>query len=554
MLQPPQKRMGNLYHAIVVLLVAISSIQSKIYLVYKSPKTGKCGYNGYVPGGLGPSIKRITSPQAKLQERQMSIFAFKDSRVNAVKDKSQQYYDKLISIFGDVCPQVGIGFGVLGLAAMVEQDLSQSGPPTIEEVVKSVNEAFEEFTKDVNDRFDRMEQYVNHQIMKSEKDLVNVKLRSIFKSWKDCIDEKTRNGAIRCQTNAVQKMRGERPFFYPGFNKKKIWSLSNRPPVDDVIKMEANFMLFRDYTLINIMMVQTLVNIYRDDKNLPNANTLKEQYVNQLSEDANDAIEYAEFVFKWLKDLYGERSKNECRDTLTCERKQEGDILRGDCSCIFAANLKERCHTQIQIKTKGDQVSPFVRTDIPADLAKSNAMAMNYVAEMFFNSGSSYHDNFNARVYRVYLLRDMETYWQNEILDLIPTWRDIANKEKQNTGIKTSGESKSRKIVNVGSAVRGALAKLGRRDMMPNYQYFGRRKYRPMRDYRYGENTMESNGLEERYDTMSRFDENPAFDNLRRRSRFQQASKMRDLMLERQPKRMLRDPYQGYRRQRYERF
>ena len=77
---------------------------------------------------------------------------------------------------------------------------------------------------------------------------------------------------------------GERPFFYPGFDKRKIWSLSNRPPVDDVIKMEANFMLFRDYTLINIMMLQTLVNIYRDDKDLPNANALKEQYINQVGD------------------------------------------------------------------------------------------------------------------------------------------------------------------------------------------------------------------------------------------------------------------------------
>ena len=48
--------------------------------------------------------------------------------------------------------------------------------------------------------------------------------------------------------------------------------------------MEANFMLFRDYTLVNIMMLQTLVNIYKEDNTLTNANTLKEQYLDQVSD------------------------------------------------------------------------------------------------------------------------------------------------------------------------------------------------------------------------------------------------------------------------------
>ncbi|XP_066926943.1 uncharacterized protein [Clytia hemisphaerica] len=460
--------MATFHQAVVLLLVAVISVQCKIYLVHKSSKTGKCGYNGYVPGGHGPSIKRITSPEAKLQEEQMSMLAFKDPTVNKVKSVSRKYYDQLVTVFGDVCPQIGIGLGVFGLATMIEGDISGSAPPTHADVIKSVNTAFEKLTKDVNARFDRMQHYVNHQIMKSERDLVNVKLRSIFKSWEDCIDEKTKNGAIMCQKNAVRKMRGERPFFYPGFDKRKTWSLSNRPPVDDVIKMEANFILFRDYALINIMMVQTLVNIYREDKKLPNANILRDQYINQLSEDANDAIEYAEFVFKWLKDLYDERSKNYCKDSLTCKRKQEGDILRGDCACIFAANLKEECHTQIQIKTKGGQVAPFARKDIP-DWVKSNDKAMTYVAEMFLNDGSAYHDNYNAKLYRVLLRRDMEKYWQNEILDLIPTWRNIANKGKQKTGISTTSTSGGSVNVNVGSAVRGALSRFGRRDMIPNY-------------------------------------------------------------------------------------
>ena len=84
------------------------------------------------------------------------------------------------------------------------------------------------------------------------------------------------------ESNTSFFIAGERPHFYTGFDKKDDWSLSKRPPVDDVIKIEANFMLFRDYTLINIMMVQTLVNIYRDDKDLPDAKKLKEQYIGQV--------------------------------------------------------------------------------------------------------------------------------------------------------------------------------------------------------------------------------------------------------------------------------
>ena len=200
--------MGNFHQAVLILLVAVSSIQCKVFLAHRSPKTGTCGYTGYVPGGQGPSIKRITSPQAKLQEQQMSMFAFKDPTAKKIKDKSEKYYNQLKEIFGDICPQVGVGLGLIGLLNMVEKDATNTAPPTHADVIKSVNKAFDQLTKDINERFDRMEHYVNHQIMKSERDLVNVKLRSIFKSWEDCIDEKTRNGAITCQTNAVRKMRG----------------------------------------------------------------------------------------------------------------------------------------------------------------------------------------------------------------------------------------------------------------------------------------------------------------------------------------------------------
>ena len=58
----------------------------------------------------------------------------------------------------------------------------------------------------------------------------------------------------------------------------------------------------------------------------------------------------------------------------------------GDCSCIFAANLKERCHAQIQIKTKGGQVSPFSRKDLGAAI-KSNNQAMDYLAKNYLDRG-----------------------------------------------------------------------------------------------------------------------------------------------------------------------
>ena len=205
--------MANFHQAVLILFVAVSSIQCGIYLVHKSPKTGTCGYTGYVPGGQGPSIKRVTSRTAELQKQQLSLFAFKDAKSEALKEKSKKYYGQLTEVFGDVCPPVGIGLGILGMGIMIEEDVTKSAPPTVTDVIKSVNEAFDEFTKDINERFDRMEHYVNHQIMKSERDLVNIKLRSIFKSWEDCIDEKTRDGAITCQTNAVRKMRGKIPIF-----------------------------------------------------------------------------------------------------------------------------------------------------------------------------------------------------------------------------------------------------------------------------------------------------------------------------------------------------
>ena len=121
-------------------------------------------------------------------------------------------------------------------------------------------------------------------------------------------------------------------------------------------------------------------------------------------------------------------------------------------------------------------------------------------------------------------------------MDLIPTWREIADKGKQN-GIKPASQHKN---VNVGASVRGAMSKFGKRDMMPYYKHFERREYRPMRDYV---------PEEKRLDTISGFYDNPAFDYLRR-SRYDQPNGMRDFMFDRQPRKSFRDSYQSYRYQR----
>ena len=206
--------MESFQKGVFILLIAVTSIHCKVFLAHRAPKTGTCNYKGYVPGGHGPSIKRITSPEAKLQEQQMSMFAFKDPTAKKIKTQSEKYYNQLTAIFGDICPQVGVGLGLLGLATMIEKDATNTNTPTHADVVKAVNKAFDQFTKDINERFDRMEHYVNHQIMKSERDLVNVKLRAIFKKWEDCLDERTKNGAIDCQIHATRDMRGETCNFF----------------------------------------------------------------------------------------------------------------------------------------------------------------------------------------------------------------------------------------------------------------------------------------------------------------------------------------------------
>ena len=190
----------------------------------------------------------------------------------------------------------------------------------------------------------------------------------------------------------------------------------------------------------------------------------------------------------------------------------------------------------------------------------------------------------------------MEKYWKNEILDLIPTWREIADKGKQESGIRSStsessgSSGSSHNVNNVGATVRNFLSKYGKGDMMPDNRYFERREYRPMRDYvpeerrydtmrRFYENpAFESRDLligddipeegkpdnfligdyapeERRYVTMRRFYENPAFDYLRRRSRYDQPNDMRDFMSDREPRKSFRDdPYKSYRNRYYQRF
>ena len=193
--------------------------------------------------------------------------------------------------------------------------------------------------------------------------------------------------------------------------------------------------------------------------------------------------------------------------------------------------------------------------------------------------------------------RDMEKYWQNEIMDLIPTWREIADKGKQESGIRTTTATGAYPVsgsnnqnVDVHALVHSFLGKKRKGDM-PNNRYFERREYQPMRDYARDERRYDTtrrfyenpgferrnprigNDLpgeekpdnpfiggdyapeERRRDNMRRFYENPAFDYLRRGSRYDQSNDMRDFMFDRQPRKSFRnDPYQSYRNHYYQRF
>lgn len=251
---------------------------------------------------------------------------------------------------------------------------------------------------------------------------------------------------MNCQQNAVRKIRGERANFFQNENYKGIWTSTNKPPVEKVKIIEAHFITFRDYVQLNLLSLQTMVNVYKKDK--VNA----DQYRKWLKEDALEAVQYAEFAYNWILYLHTSQSKNYCKETLQCETGSEGNKLKADCNCYFEASMHkgQQCHLKGSLLKDGKQIGGYIRKQLYA-LSQDDAIK-KYLLFSLADSDHYIKRN-NAKIYLYNMQKSVTTYWQNEILDLIPTWKKVANPP-----VKSVEPPKS---VNVGSLVRGALGKLG---------------------------------------------------------------------------------------------
>ena len=118
------------------------------------------------------------------------------------------------------------------------------------------------------------------------------------------------------------------------------------------------------------------------------AGAVKKELINRYSIPKVIQQAYITNIFLYTNDIpiFSEHAVQTLRHVLFLLNRFLFQTPLGDCSCIFAANLKESCHAQIQIKTKGGQVSPFSRKDLGAAI-KSNNQAMDYVGESYLDRG-----------------------------------------------------------------------------------------------------------------------------------------------------------------------
>jgi len=415
----------TIIHIAVVALVAQHEVEGKEFSIRTDSDAGMCHFSGYVPGGKVVIVSPTKSETARAETNILANIAGFGG--NADTDVLQ--FPKIPSTIETIVPKLGpslalfsVVFGVIDQSFTSSQLLTAT-PKLIEDLAyKAVNKLI----RDVMDRITDMKNYMDLETMNIIKDRVNVEFIHMFTLYSGCLKEVSLQRAIECQEDANQYIRSGFSMFMLFTDELKKFTESSPPTVDQIKKMELTFLPFREYATLSLMQLQNLKDTYRDNQDsLTNGPTIYRELLGKLSSDAQNRINYAQNMFKWI-DLAYDKSTKRCEDTKTSSSRctNEGSwggntVCTASTKCQFDKMIpfKKYCAARCTVRVDGQKI--YKAVNFPGKNYGNEEAGKVFTAEKLDEKADEYLNRQSAAV---------KNYYQAEIFTSIPVWQEIKNR------------------------------------------------------------------------------------------------------------------------------
>ncbi|XP_032238018.2 uncharacterized protein LOC5512710 [Nematostella vectensis] len=451
-------RLGVLALALIMLSSLTRETAGRKFDVRRDD-TGTCKYEGYKPGGGIPNIKPIQSPVCKGFTNTLGFVSGIIGKT-AGAGRALSQVATLVEATAKVGKVLSAGFGVFAVAFNI---ISSFSKPTPNEILKRVDKAFEKLTEDMNNRLKGMEGYVDGKIIQLEQRTVKNEFASLQRYLENCVHETTEPSVRRCQLNSVRDIDAA----WPKFEKLKNQFNNNSKEIsmNDIKRLEAALIPFRDFASLHLFALQLLINSYKSDPDTKEKNDRLKLYMSTLNKRGILYSKYARWAYERIyyeqvgKHYYGSRPKDEYIMDKDIYR-----LLEGKFWLVKGANTEN----QISVKpncAKGDEHAPINTCKYKYHMRVDGKVLERYPDRMAPVSDSDsalrYFAEEDARHtctrYLDSLNKDLTTYWKTELISVADLWAKMAEKAK-NEMSKVDGGAFN--IAGGGASVEGILSGL----------------------------------------------------------------------------------------------
>ncbi|XP_048576457.1 uncharacterized protein LOC116615294 [Nematostella vectensis] len=254
---------------------------------------GTCKYEGYKPGGGIPNIKDIQSPVCKGFSRTLTFVSGLLANAGNGAAKTMFKVAEVVQKGAKVAKILGGAFAAFGAAFEM---VSAQSKPKPDDILKQVDKAFDAITKDINDRLKDMENYVDAKVLGLETKLVNNEFASLKKFLTNCMHETTERAVLKCQQDSVRDIDAASPKFEV-FKRDFDRGQNNLNP-DQIRRLEAALIPFRDYASLHLFALQTLINAYKDAPDTQEKNNRLKLYMDTLYKQGIRYNKYATWAYE----------------------------------------------------------------------------------------------------------------------------------------------------------------------------------------------------------------------------------------------------------------
>ncbi|XP_066924874.1 uncharacterized protein [Clytia hemisphaerica] len=425
--------------AVIITVKSERGCKSGYFCCKSNPLQGYCTYQGYVPGGKKVMLRPIRAPVANLQMDAVATYGtylgYAFSATSAQVDVAA-----LAKNFAKYAEVMSVGLGVFGSVVGIAAD---KATPTPADIINACNVALEKLTDEVNDQFSNMKDYVDQQIIQQDKLLMNLNYKQYYSYYTGCLTEITEDDMLDC-LKAVNRLSGSDSAKFLRFFEHKSNPNWN-PSVDDVKRMEAIFIIFRDYADLRIMILLSLSAMYERKQQTTNNKKAAKTYLTELKNDIEEFMDYANFTYTQIYNKHNTHW-DYLTETKKCTTRYQRTIKEGwlvavhtwdaiNCGSRFSEFLQEpeRCWHDGYVRKQGNCPCSGSMEDMYAGktstplcpMVKYGSNADTWASVMTLWNFNIKRMGPEFRLYREQDLKSLENYWNANIFVNFPVWKNI---------------------------------------------------------------------------------------------------------------------------------